>query len=109
MFAVLAVAIFVGAVFGLATGGRVGCLARVRLRGLGLLVVGACALALVIGGVVSVHGSVAMAVRLGAYRLLAAFAAANLGRGGMGVVLTNIALNAIPIAVNSGMPVEAGT
>ncbi|HWW45983.1 MAG TPA: hypothetical protein VN180_13015, partial [Acidimicrobiia bacterium] len=70
MFAVLAVAIVVGAVFGLATGGRVGCLARVRLRGLGLLIVGAGAQALVLGRVLSVHGWVAMAVLLGAYLLL---------------------------------------
>lgn len=108
MFPVLAVAIVAGAIFGLATGGRVSCLARVRLRGLGLLIVGAGAQALVLGRVVSVHGWAAMAVLLGAYLLLAAFAAANLGRSGMGVVLTGIALNAIPIAVNSGMPVEAG-
>jgi len=108
MFAVLAVAIVVGALVGLATGGRIGQLAGTRLRALGLLVVGAGAQALVLDGVISLHGWAAMVVLVGAYVALAGFAAANLGRGGMGVILAGIALNAIPIAVNSGMPVEAG-
>jgi hypothetical protein len=108
MLAVLAVAIVVGVLVGLATGGRIGQLAGTRLRALGLLVVGAGAQALVLDGVVSLHGWAAMVVLLGAYAALAGFAAANLGRGGMGVILAGIALNAVPIAVNSGMPVEAG-
>jgi hypothetical protein len=106
MFAVLAVAVVVGALIGVATGGRATNLARVRLRALGLLVVGAAA-QLLLGRVAFVHGWEAMTVLLGVYLALAAFAAANLGRGGMGVVLAGIALNAIPIAVNRGMPVEA--
>src|ERR1700694_494661 len=107
MFWVLVVAILVGAGIGLATGGRIANLGRARLHALGLLIVGTVAQAAVLGPVVPVHGSVALVVLLGAYLCLAGFGVANLGRGGMGVILTGIALNAIPIAVNSGMPVEA--
>jgi hypothetical protein len=107
MFAVLAVAIGVGAVVGLATGGRVSNLAGVRLSALGLLVAGTVGQALVLDGVVVLHGWGAVAVLLAAYAALAGFAIANLGLGGMGVILAGIALNAVPIAVNGGMPVEA--
>jgi hypothetical protein len=107
MFWVLVVAILVGAGIGLATGGRIANLGRARLHALGLLIVGTVAQAAVLGQVVPVHGSVALVVLLGAYLCLAGFGVANLGRGGMGVILTGIALNAIPIAVNGGMPVEA--
>jgi hypothetical protein len=105
MFAVLAVAIAVGVIVGLATGGRLRWVAAARLRGLPLLVIGAAAEGLVSS--VALHGWVASAVLLGGYVSLAAFAACNLGRPGMGIILAGIALNAVPIAVNGGMPVEA--
>jgi hypothetical protein len=107
MFAVLAVAIGVGAVIGLATGGRIANLAGVRLSALGLLVAGTVGQALVLDRVVVLHGWGSEAVLLGAYAALAGFAIANLGLGGMGIILAGIALNAVPIAVNAGMPVEA--
>jgi len=104
MFAVLAAAIVVGALVGMATGGRLRWIASARLRGLGLLVIGAAAEGLV--STVSLRGWEATTVLLGGYVCLAGFTAANLGRPGMGVVLAGIALNAVPIAVNGGMPVE---
>jgi len=107
MFAVLAVAIGVGAVVGLARGGRVTNLAGVRLSALGLLIAGTVGQALILDRVVVLHGWGAVAVLLVSYAALAGFAVANLGLGGMGVILAGIALNAVPIAVNAGMPVEA--
>jgi hypothetical protein len=108
MFEVLAAAVVVGALAGVATGGRPRWLASARLRGLPLLAIGAAAEAVVGTGAVALHGWAATTMLLGGYVSLAAFAAANLGRPGMGVVLAGIALNAVPIAVNSGMPVEGG-
>src|SRR5579862_3751291 len=107
MFEVLAVAVALGALVGVASGGRLRWVASARLRGLPLLVLGAAAEAVVGTGAVSLHGWAASTVLLGGYVCLAGFAAANLGRPGMGVILAGIALNAVPIAVNSGMPVEA--
>jgi hypothetical protein len=107
MFAALAVAIGVGAVIGLATGGRITNLAGVRLSALGLLVAGTVGQALILDRVVVLHGWGAVAVLLAAYAALAGFAVANLGLGGMGLILAGIVLNAVPIAVNAGMPVEA--
>jgi hypothetical protein len=106
MFELLAAAVVLGALFGVATGGRLRWVASARLRALPLLVIGAAAEALVGTGAVSLHGWVATTALLGGYVCLAGFAAANLGRPGMGVVLAGIALNAVPIAVNRGMPVE---
>jgi hypothetical protein len=108
MLAVLAVAIGIGVAIGFVTGGRLAYLAGIRLHALGLLVVGTTAQALLLSRVIVIHGWGSVAILLGAYVMLAGFAAANFGRGGMGVILTGIALNAIPIAVNGGMPVEAG-
>jgi len=107
MLEVLAAAVAVGIVLGLATGGRLRWVASARLRGLPLLVTGAAAEAAVGSEAFALHGWQATVLLLGGYACLAAFAAANLGRPGMGVILAGIALNAIPIAVNSGMPVEA--
>ena len=106
MFEVLAAAVVLGVLFGLATGGRLRWVASARLFGLGLLAIGAAAEAVVGTGAVTLHGWTATALLLGGYVCLAGFAAANLGRPGMGVVLAGIALNAVPIAVNGGMPVE---
>jgi len=106
MFALLAVAVVVGAAAGLAGGGRLRWVASARLRGLPLLVAGAAAEALVT--TISLHGWEATTLLLGGYACLAAFTAVNLGRPGMGVVLAGIALNTVPIAVNAGMPVEGG-
>ena len=88
------VAIAVGLAVGLARGGR---FQRVRLRWWWLLVVGA-------GVQVASHQTVLVLV---AYGLLSAFAVANLTRPGMGVLLVGVALNAAPMLVNGGMPVEA--
>jgi hypothetical protein len=106
MLEVLAAAVAVGVVVGLATGGRLRWVASARLRGLPLLVIGAAAEGVVGSEAIALHGWEATVLLLGGYACLAAFAAANLGRPGMGVILAGIALNAVPIALNSGMPVE---
>lgn len=51
------------------------------------------------------HASLALVIV--SYVLLLAFVALNVRRPGMGVVLVGLALNLVPIAVNSGMPVRA--
>jgi len=107
MAAVLGIAIVVGAVVGLATGGRVAQLGSAHLRAIPLLVVGAVVQALVLGRVITGGVDVVVVLLLGAYAALAAFAVANLGQAGMGVIVAGIVLNAIPIALNGGMPVEA--
>lgn len=85
-------AIAVGIVVGLLTKGHLRELARTRLRWLPVLVAGA---ALQIVGAVLVS-----------YAVLAVFTLRNVTRLGMGVVFVGLALNAAPIVLNNGMPVE---
>jgi len=108
MAAVLGIAILVGAIAGLATGGRFAQLGSAHLRAIPLLVIGAVVQVLVLGRVITASTPIVVLLLVATYAALAGFAIANLGRGGMGVILAGIALNAVPIAVNSGMPVEAG-
>lgn len=104
---VLAIAVLAGIAAGLTGGGRLRNLLRIRLRAGWLLVAGAAFQAAVLGGAVPVHGSAAVASILASYAALAAFAARNMGRPGMGVLLVGVVLNMVPIAVDGGMPVEA--
>lgn len=90
------VAVVVGVAAGFAAGGRLPPARRVRLRSWGLLVAG-------VGIEVVSHRLLAVLL---AYALLAAFAARNLNRAGMGIVLVGIALNATPMLLDGGMPVE---
>ena len=107
MAAVLGIAILVGAIAGLATGGRFAQLGSAHLRAIPLLVIGAVVQVLVLGRVITASTPIVVLLLVATYAALAGFAIANLGRGGMGVILAGIILNAIPIALNSGMPVEA--
>lgn len=106
MTAVLATAVAVGLVAGLASGGRLSRLRRVKLRSVWLLVAGAGLHAIVVAGGAAFHRAPATAASLVSYGALAAFAARNLARPGMGIVLLGVVLNAVPIAVDHGMPVE---
>ena len=106
MTGLLAIAVAVGVVSGLAGGGHLSGLLRSRV-GWGWLLLGGAALqALVLGGTLPLHGHAELAAVLVSYAALAGFAVLNLGRPGMGVLLVGVLLNAGPIAVNRGMPVE---
>src|SRR5262245_35001815 len=59
------------------------------------------------GIVLQVASHASLALVIASYVLLVAFVALNIRRPGMGVVLIGLALNLVPIAVNSGMPVRA--
>ncbi|HEY2430844.1 MAG TPA: DUF5317 family protein, partial [Acidimicrobiales bacterium] len=106
MTPLLAAAVVVGAAAGWAGGGRLSRLLRARVGWGWLLLGGAGVQALVLDGAVPIHGWTELAAVLVSYAALAAFAALNLGRAGMGVLLIGVLLNAVPIAVNGGMPVE---
>jgi hypothetical protein len=103
----LAIAVVAGGAAGLATGGRLGEVARVQIGWGWLLALGVIGQILLLDGVVPVHGSVELAGILASYAALAVFALLNLGRAGMGVLVLGVLLNAAPIAADSGMPVEA--
>lgn len=91
------VAVAVGLAVGYARGGRLSQARHARIRAWWLLLLGLGIQALI------PH----LGAQLVAYAFLAAFAARNLSRPGMGVLLVGIALNAAPIALDGGMPVEA--
>jgi hypothetical protein len=91
------VAVAVGLVVGLVTGGRLGNVGWRRLHALPLLAAGA-ALQLV-------HSAAGLVL---SYLCLGAFALANLPIVGMGVVTIGLALNALVVTVNGGMPVRRG-
>jgi len=97
-------AVAAGLVAGLAGGGRLRNLAEGRLRSLWLPVV-----AVVLQGLTgAVHDrSEAVAALIVSYLALGAFAVRNTSRPGMGVLLIGVTLNAAPILLDGGMPVEA--
>ena len=97
----IAVAIVVGVLVGLLRGGRFANLGEATVRLWPLLVLG-----VVVQGAAAFTGDGAVPVILASYVLLIAFAAANLTRAGMGVVLVGILLNLVVISVNGGMPVR---
>ena len=100
----VAVAVVVGVVIGLATGGRLSAIGGSRLRSRWLLVIGT---GLIVGGDhLDVSRATAFALVVVSYGALAAFGGCNVARPGMSVVLIGILLNALPIAVDRGMPVE---
>jgi hypothetical protein len=95
-------AITIGLVVGVATGGRLSNMAQQTLRFWPLLPLGVLLQLLVEADGVPAP----FAVLLLSYLYLVVFAAANLHLRGMGVVLIGIALNALVIAANHGMPVK---
>jgi hypothetical protein len=103
MFAV--VAVLIGLVIGLATGGRLSHLARRSFGAVWLLALGVILQA--VTEVFHLPKNADYIAVLVSYGALAAFAIRNLGLTGMGVVAVGLALNIVPIAVNRGMPVRA--
>ncbi|HUF33818.1 MAG TPA: DUF5317 family protein [Acidimicrobiales bacterium] len=98
------IAVVVGLALALAMGGRPANVADQRLRWLPALVAGA---ALQLGAeVLDLTDALAMAVVAASYLALGAFAVVNLRLVGMPVVLVGLALNALVIGVNGGMPVR---
>ncbi len=104
MSVLLAAGIAAGLAVGLARGGSLGAIPTARLHWVWLLVGGAALQGLALAGVAPDAGNGAVLVSYGA---LTAFAARNVARAGMGVVLAGILMNVVPIAANGGMPVEA--
>ena len=95
-------AMVVGIAVGLLTGGHVREAGRSRVRSVWLLVAGV-GLQLLAGRL----SGVGVVPFLVAYALLGAFAVRNVTRTGMGVILLGLALNAAPIVLDGGMPVES--
>jgi hypothetical protein len=98
MLFMIAAVVAAGAVLGLVLGRRPRHLPDRRFR-LSLLVVA--------GIVLQAASPAGYALLLASYVLLLLFAVRNVRRPGMGVVLVALVLNAVPIAVNHGMPVRA--
>ena len=97
-----AVALVLGAVVGLASGGRPHQLAAHSFARWALLPVGVVLQTL--PELVDIPGGFALVVL--SYACLLAFVVTNLRHVGMSVVLVGLALNALVIAVNAGMPVR---
>jgi hypothetical protein len=95
-------AVVVGIASGYLFGGRLSGLAEARLRWWP---------ALVVGGVLQVaslfvDGTLGVGALLASFGCIITFTAMNLTRAGMGIVLVGVALNAIVIGANGGMPVR---
>lgn len=99
----VAVAIVVGLVIAFARGGRVRHLAAARFRWPYLVVV-----ALALQAIIEVDRLGSTEVLVASYAMLLTFCAVNLRIVGMGIVAIGLALNAIVITVNGGMPVRVG-
>lgn len=102
---VVVIAVGLGGIAGVLSGGRLANVAGAKLRSLWLLVAGALGQAVVTGS--GMRGVTGLAVVIGSYLALAAFATRNLHLPGMGVVVVGVVLNLAPIALNAGMPVES--
>jgi hypothetical protein len=96
-----AVAVAVGIAIGLLTGGRLQHIGERTFHAVPLLVLGV-ALQLASG----LLDDVSVLLVLVSYVALLAFCATNLRIVGMGVVLVGLAMNALVIGVNGGMPVR---
>jgi hypothetical protein len=97
-----AVAIVLGGVVGLATGGRLGNLGEHRLKAWPLLLAG------IVVQLLSdrASGDAGPALLVASYALLLAFTLANIRLFGMALVAVGLALNLLVIAVNGAMPVR---
>jgi hypothetical protein len=98
MLFMIGTVVVVGAVLGLVLGRRPRHLPDRHFRLWGLVVTGV---------VLQAAGQAGFVLLLLSYALLLAFAARNVHRPGMGVVLVALVLNVVPIAINHGMPVRA--
>ncbi len=98
------VAIAIGALTGLLRGGSLRNLAHASFRLSALLVLG-CLLQLAV--FVEALEPAGTALLVVSYLCLIGFALANVAHRGMGLVAIGIALNAVVIAINGGMPVKA--
>jgi hypothetical protein len=96
-------ALAAGLAVGLLTGGKPRRLANTRLRLPGLLVAGA---ALEAAGSLWIGGPWGLAVLIGGYVSLLAFAVANAAKAGMILVAAGLLANVVVIAADAGMPVR---
>jgi hypothetical protein len=99
-----AVALVVGVLLGIASGGRPSNIGRRQLR-LGWLLA-ACALLQVVAEVFDVPQTIGLVMVLASYAGLSAFALSNIGLVGMPVVLVGLVANLFVIGLNAGMPVR---
>ncbi|MBA3654027.1 MAG: DUF5317 domain-containing protein [Actinobacteria bacterium] len=100
-----AITVALGALIGLAVGGRPRHVPEHTFHLWPLLLAGLALQVIVEAGMVGAIGVQLVAV---SYVLLLAFGALNLRLSGMGVVMVGMAMNLVPIAINAGMPVRAG-
>jgi hypothetical protein len=103
MFIVAGLALVVGAVAGVARGGRPGNIGRHRLRAWWLVVIG---FGLQVATDRLALGSFGTVAALAGAAALLAFAALNPQVVGIGVVAVGVAANALVIGLNNGMPVR---
>src|SRR5882672_8685034 len=99
-----AITVAVGALVGLAVGGRPRYLPEHTFH-LWPLLLGGLALQVIVEG--GLHGALGVTLVVISYFLLLSFAALNLRLTGMGVVMVGMAMNLVPIALNAGMPVRS--
>ena len=99
-----AITVAVGALIGLAVGGRPRHLPEHTFH-LWPLLLGGLALQVIVEA--TGHSTVGVVLVVISYFLLLAFGALNLRLTGMGVVMVGMAMNLVPIAINAGMPVRA--
>lgn len=97
-------ALVLGVVAALASGGRPSNIGRRPLRGLSVLLVAVFLQA--VPGLVDVGDTAGLACVLASYALLLAFALANVRLVGMPVVVLGLLLNIAVIGANGGMPVR---
>jgi hypothetical protein len=98
-----AITVAVGALVGLALGGRPRHVPEHTFHLWPLLLAG---LALQVLVEADLMGSLGVPLVVISYFLLLAFAALNLRLAGVGVVMVGMVMNLIPIAINGGMPVR---
>ena len=99
-----AITVAVGALIGLAVGGRPRHLPEHDFY-LWPLLLGGLALQVIVEA--TGHSSLSVLLVVVSYLLLLAFGALNLRLAGMGVIMFGMVMNLIPIALNAGMPVRA--
>ncbi len=98
-----AITVAVGALIGLALGGRPRHLPEHTFHLWPLLLAGLALQVMVEAGIFK---SIGVGLSIVSYLLLLAFGALNLRLAGMGVVMVGMVMNLIPIAINGGMPVR---